>query len=47
MSPSKKEKELIGSKDDRSKESEDSDYMPGDASSSEEDDEAAEIMRRF
>ena len=52
-SPSKKGKEVVekmheaGSQDDGSDESEDSDYMPGDASSSEEDDEAAEIMRRF
>ena len=52
-SPTKKGKEVVekmheaGSQDDGSDESEDSDYMLGDASSSEEDDEAAEIMRRF
>ena len=50
-SPSKKGKEVIvampSNKDDVSAESEDSDYMPGDDCSSEEDDEAADILRKF
>ena len=50
-SPSKKGKEVIvampSNKDDVSAESEDSDYMPGDDCTSEEDDEAADILRKF
>ena len=52
-SPTKKYQQLSGSVNeevkgnDGSDDSEDSDYMPGDACSSEEDDEAAEILSKY